>query len=476
LDRCNESWFGWSVSSEESGSSGDVPTIVVFVIIETAFFPNPAGRATNRMSKFRRFGWLCLLAIIVPSLGWWYAAPRAAQALTVPLSWVGLSTTNSDVPTLSLGLESAGSIELAPPIDGSLPLPLEMHGLNVEVQSGPAMYSLCQVMQWAYDRSPEAKLIESEVDAVTRGIDPKDPDACCSARLVRNVLREVALARRYDDATHAAVAYHKLLAATEAVEFARQAIAVHDKLIAMADEAERLEIPDGNPLKLRQKKLDLVQLKTEQTFNTLKLRQELSRLTGRSEAEVATAVMTDVLPGQAPAIVAGEAVATAITQRRDLRAVQVLCRELRSCNVDAARLLMGMVSPGIGLSLAAASKGGLFECLKDDKSDDDLNARRRQCSQMRESLEVVIRNETLQAVLDVRSAGARLKLIDEQIQLASSRLDEVRGMLKLETVTPGSDFVVELELFELRGDRLAMQKTLALAIDDIEHAKSTPIH
>ena len=136
------------------------------------------------MSKFRRFGWLCLLAIIVPSLGWWYAAPRAAQALTVPLSWVGLSTTNSDVHTLSLGLESAGSIELAPPIDDSLPLPLplEMHGLSVEVSSGPAMYSLCQVMQWAYDRSPEAKLIESEVDAVTRGIDPKAPDACCSAR------------------------------------------------------------------------------------------------------------------------------------------------------------------------------------------------------------------------------------------------------------------------------------------------------
>ncbi len=455
-----------------------MPTIVVFVINGTTVIPNPAGRVAIRMRKFLRFGWLCLLAIIVPSLGWWYASPRAAQALTVPLSWVGLSTTNSDVETMSLGLEPAGSIELAPLIDTSLPLPLpmEVYGPIVEVQSGPAMYSLNQVMQWAYDRSPEAKLIESEVDAVMRGIDTKDPDACCSARLIRNVLREVALARRYDDATHAAVAYHKLLAATEAVELSRQAIAVHDKLIAMADEAERLEIPDGNPLKLRQTRLDLVELKTEQTFNTLKLRQELSRLTGRSEAEVATAVMTDVLPVQAPAIVAGEAVATAITQRRDLRAVQVLCRELRSCNVDAARLLMGIVSPGVGLSLAAASKGGLFQCLKDDKSDDDLNARRRQCSQMRESLEVVIRNETLQAVLDVRSAGARLKLIDEQIQLASSRLDEIRGLLKLEEATPGSDFVVELELFELRGDRLAMQKTLALAIDDLEHAKSSPIH
>src|SRR5690606_13201903 len=108
--------------------------------------------------------------------------------------------------------------------------------------AAPAMYALNQVMQWAYDRSPEARLIEAEMEAVTRNIDPKDPDQCCSARLVRNVLREVALARRYDDATHAAVAYHKLIAATQAVVFAGEAITTSDQLIAMADEAVRLEL------------------------------------------------------------------------------------------------------------------------------------------------------------------------------------------------------------------------------------------
>ncbi|EMI45502.1 hypothetical protein [Rhodopirellula sp. SWK7] len=433
------------------------------------------------MSKYRRFGLLCLLAMVVPSLGWRYLSPPAAQALGVPLSWVGLSGDGgeSDMMSLDLG-HSVETLDLAVPHAEVLPSSVEVlgssigHGVVGEVVSGPAMYTQSQVMKWAYDRSPEAALIEAEVNAVIRGIDPKDPDACCSARLIRNVLREVALARRYDDATHAAVAYHKLIAATEAVAVAEQAIGTADRLISMADQAERLEIPDGDPLKLRQARFDLVALKTEQSFNALKLRQELSRLTGRAEAEVATAVMMDPLPVEARPIVAGEVVATALVQRRDLRAVQVLCRELRSCNIDAARLLMGLVSPGVGMSLATASKG-LFQCLKEDRSDDDLNARRRQCSQLCQSLEVVIRNETLQAVLDIRSAAARLKIVDQQLQLAKQRLDETRGRIKIDEETPGTDLALELEIFEIRGNRISLQKDLVLALDDLDHATSAPV-
>ncbi|MCM2369245.1 hypothetical protein [Aporhodopirellula aestuarii] len=427
------------------------------------------------MSKYRRFGLLCLIAVVVPSLGWRYLSPPAAQALGVPLSWVGLSddAVAGDMMSLDHG-HSVGTFELAHPQVELNSSAVQVNGPNGQPIAGPAIYTQEQVMRWAYDRSPEAGLIETEVEAVLRGIDPKDPDACCSARLIRNVLREVALARRYDDATHAAVAYHKLIAASQAVAVAEQAIATADKLISMADQAERLEIPDGDPLKLRQTRLNLLSMKSEQSFNTLKLRQELSRLTGRSEAEVATAIMTDSLPNEAPSIIAGEAVSIALVQRRDLRAVQVLCRELRSCNVDAARLLMGIVSPGVGLSLATATKG-LFQCLKDDKSDDDLNARRRQCSQLCRSLEVVIRNETLQAVLDVRSAAARLRLVDEQLQLARQRLEETRGRIRIDEEVPGSDLVLELEISEFTGKRLTLQKELILAIDDLEHAKSTPV-
>ncbi|EMI53731.1 hypothetical protein [Rhodopirellula sallentina] len=436
------------------------------------------------MSKYRRYGLLFLLAIVIPSLGWRYLSPNTAQALGVPLSWVGLSdaAVASDSTSLDFG-DSVETLSLDGEVVETLPVPagadgsfaISESGMTVEhAVASPAMYTQNQVMRWAYDRSPEAALIEAEVDAVLRGIDPKDPDACCSARLIRNVLREVALARRYDDATHAVVAYHKLIAATQAVEIAEQAIQTADQLISMADQAERLELPDGDPIHLRQTRLDLVTIKTEQSFNTLKLRQELSRLTGREEAEVAHAIMMDALPVDAPTIIAGEAVAVALVQRRDLRAVQVLCRELRSCNVDAARLLMGIVSPGVGLSLATASKG-LFQCLKEDRSDDDLHARRRQCSQLCRSLEVVIRNETLQAVLDVRSAAARLKLVDQQIDLAHQRLEEARGRIEIDEETPGTDLALELEIFEYQAKRIALQKDLALALDDLDHARSMPI-
>lgn len=432
------------------------------------------------MSKSRRFGLLCIVAILAPSLGWCCLSPRAAQALGAPLAWVGLSNQTGFAQDEVIAIEPVDPGEamhlqdsLGAPVLGSgevLSTDPVMENPNVS----PAMYSLHQVMQWAYDRSPEAKLIEAEMNAVMRNIDPKDPDQCCSARLVRNVLREVALARRHDDATHAAVAYHKLVAATQAVALANEAIATADQLISMADQADRLELSDGNPLKLRQTRLDTVSLKSKQSFNTLKLRQELSRLTGRSETEVSTAIMTDGLPVDPPAIIAGQAVMMAHAQRHDRRAVQTLCRELRSCNVDAARLLMGIVNPGVGLTLATATKK-LFQCFKEDRSDDDLNARRRQCAQLKNSLEVIIRNETLQAVLDVRSAAARLKLIDEQLQLASQRLDDAQGKIQIEEESPGSDLLIQLEISELRGKRLAIQKELALATDDLEHAKNTPI-
>ncbi len=426
------------------------------------------------MIPYRRFGLSLLLATLAPGTVCWYASPHAAQALGVPLAWArgdhdahGESvpslgddiTIDSLAPTVPSPAYVEDLVDLAGPTDLA----------ETSTETLLPAYTAADVGQWAYDHSPAARSIDSEANAVMRGIDTNDSDACCAARLVQNVLREVALARRSESATQAKTTYHKLVAATLAVEVADEAIAAQDKLISLADEAERLDIPDANPLKLRQARFDLLDVKTEQSFNALKLRQELSRLTGRNEAEVATAVMVDALPTDAIAIGAGEAVATALVQRHDLRAVRVLCRDLNRCNLDAARLLMGTLSPGTGLSLAKAAMG-ILKCFKDDNTDNDLNARRCQCGELQRSLEDVIRNETLQAVLDVRSAEARLQLVDEQLQLATERLDEARGKIQIDAANPGSDLLVELEIYQLRGNRLARQKDLALAIDNFHHA------
>jgi hypothetical protein len=184
--------------------------------------------------------------------------------------------------------------------------------------------------------------------------------------------------------------------------------------------------------------------------------------------------MIDSLSIIAPDLVAGLAVETALAQRHDLNAVKVLCRDLRGCNLDAARLLMGIVNPGVGLSIATAAKG-LFSCLKEDRSDNDLNARKRQCQQLDESLSVIIRNETLQAVLDVRAAGARLKLIDQQIEIARERLEQTRGAIRIDEAAPGSDLLIKLKIAELVGERIGIQKDLSLAIDDLDHARSMPL-
>lgn len=428
--------------------------------------------SANHTKSYRRFG-LTILATALPlGMVGWCASPHAAQALGMPLAWANRipdadeSVISSDDDARlfrSRHLSDLNAAENSAIIESTL-LPM----------SGPLSFAITytfhDVTQWAYDHSPAAALIESEAAAIVRGIDTSDDNGCCAARLIQDVLQEVALARRSDSANEAAIVFHQLVAATQAVIYAEEAIAVQDKLIALAAEAERLDIQDANPLKLRQTRLDLVDAKTEQSFNGLKLRQELSRLTGRSEAEVASAEMGESLPTEAPSIVAADAVATALSQRHDLRAVQILCRDLRRCNLDAARLLMGTISPGVGLSLATAATG-ILKCLKEDNTDNDFNARRCQCQSLQNSLKDVIRNETLQAVLDVRSAGARLKLVDEQLLLASARLDDTRGKVQLDVVTPGSDYIVELEIHQLRGDQLALQKDLAVAIDNLNHAQ-----
>lgn len=448
--------------------------------------------STNHMIPYRRFGLAFVVTILAPTVACWYASPHAAQALGVPLAWGGVVSDADAVAFTTLGSNDAPGGDDAPGIHDTLGIhdvahaigssslsPLEPTDLvemprrrDRSVAASPIAsmtYTYDDITRWASDHSPGANLIESESAAVTRRINTNDPEGCRAARLVQNVLRELALARRSDSVRQAAVTYHKLIAATNAVNMANDAIAVQDKLIAFATEAERLDLTDANPLKLRQTRLDLVDLKTEQSFGALKLRQELSRLTGRSEAEVAAATMSDTLPDHAPSIGAGEAVATALIQRHDLRAIQILCRDLNRDTLDAGRLLMGTLHPGVGLSLATAATG-ILTCFQEDTSDNDLHARRCQCQRLQESLRAVIRNETLQAVLDVRSAGARLQLVDEQLQLAAERLDETRGRIRIDEATPGSDLVVELEIYQLRGDRLARQMDLAVAIDDFNHA------
>ncbi|TWU02072.1 hypothetical protein [Neorhodopirellula pilleata] len=405
------------------------------------------------MNRRKRIVFVTLLVTAMPGVMVWLAKSRAAESSI--RRWL---PSEVSLAGIALGTE----------------LVEESSDDQVFVDSA-VRYTVSDVRRWAYARSPEAGLIEAEIKAVMRGVDPKDPESCCSAMLIRDVLTEVALARRADDATHAAVAYHKLIAAIAASRHVDNAIRWQDELIEIAEEAERLDLPDGDPLKLRQSRLELLDLKSQQRFAELKLRQELSRLTGRDEAEVARAVMVDPLPTTASSIVAGLAVETAFAQRHDLRAVTILAARLNACNLDAARLLMGIVSPGVGLSLAAASKG-LFSCLKEDRSDDDLHDRRRQANNLVESLRHVIRNETLQAVLDVRAASARLTLIDEQIAIAEDRLNRTEGEMKLDDSPPGSDLLIQLQIAELNGKRVGIMKDLALAQDDLDHAQSKPLN
>jgi hypothetical protein len=139
---------------------------------------------------------------------------------------------------------------------------------------------------------------------------------------------------------------------------------------------------------------------------------------------------------------------------------------MRSCNLASARQLIAGLSPGAGFAIASATGKKLFACLSPDTNTSDLNCRRQQCSLLRESLSEVIRNETLQAVLDVRLANARLELIEQQLQWADERLAETKAAIELDQKSVGSDDLIRLELERLRGDQLARQLDVSLAITE----------
>nr|WP_255712976.1 hypothetical protein [Rhodopirellula sp. JC740] len=329
-------------------------------------------------------------------------------------------------------------------------------------------YTRYQVMQWAYQNSPEANMIDQEIRSVSCGVDCDDEDAMCQLRLIKSVLAEIALGRRADDAAEAAKAYDRLIAAQDGIEIAGEGLRVQDRLIDLANEADRLGVPDGDVLQLQQAKLVWQDMQLQQNFATRKLRQELARRTGRPEAEVAIALIHEPLQTleSIGSVDAGLSVATALENRNDLKAVKKLCAGMRTCNVSSARQLMGAINPGVGLAIASAGAKGLLSCLHPDTSGRDLNCRRQQCSLLRESLSGVVRNETLQAVLDVRLAQSRLELIDQQLLWAQERLQEKQAAIDLDQQPVGSDDLIRLEMQRVRGDQLARRLDLSLAITE----------
>ncbi|MEM9367935.1 MAG: hypothetical protein AAGD07_18230 [Planctomycetota bacterium] len=405
---------------------------------------------------------LALLTLIV---GVALATPLELRS---PIEWRSVVAADAE-PTMGLELP-------IPAVDD--PTLSSSHSDNIAPHV--VTYQRAQVMWWAYAASADGALLESEADAVVRNIDPKDEDACCSARLSQKVLRKLALGRRMEDAYSAAQRYDQLVASIEATPIIETAMRLQDQLMKMAEQAERLEIPDGDLLQLRQQHWDLVDQAAQQKYAGAKARQDLARLTDRPESEVAVAVLVDPLPRMIPnhdgnGVSAAAAVERALSQRYDLHAAYELCRGLRRCNLPAARQLIGILSPGAGLSFGTVVTGKLLSCLKDDHSDDDLAARKRQCYQLQESLRSAIRNETLQAVLDLRLASERLRVIEQQLGLAEERASLAAGRVKLDRATPGSDLLLDLEVTALMGNQLERQLRLAITIHELHESEGRPL-
>ncbi|WP_164102146.1 TolC family protein [Candidatus Laterigemmans baculatus] len=338
-------------------------------------------------------------------------------------------------------------------------------------------WSADQVGQMASAHAPAARVFESERRAIACGIDRDDPAVCAQVALVQSIYASLAAHERNNAAAEALTAYWQIVAVNRQLQTLDQAAPLLDSLEELAETAERLELPSGvregargeDRDGLAERRLELEDRWFEADFARQRLRNQLAALLGTSPTRARTATLSDPLSDFLPA--ADETspwdvereIAVALANRSDLEALETLCRCTTAESLPAARELLGTLSPGVGLALAAAPSGGrLLAVLHAPRpSPADLACRRTQCRELVERRREQIRFEVRDAVLEIEAATARADVARRRLALAQEAASRAARATELDQQPPGSETTAELKVLERRGE--LVEKQLAIA-------------
>jgi hypothetical protein len=330
------------------------------------------------------------------------------------------------------------------------------------IASSP-LWSADRVQQWAVDRSPAAQVLDSERAAAGTTIDRDDPKQCAQAHLKQQVLADFARHERNRAAADALEVYCRIVGLARQRQFLVEATAVIDRLIAMADEADLLDIGKEDPNDLRRNRLGVEDKILQLDSGVAKLRIQLAQLTGQSIDSASQAILITPMLIDSTVPLAEDAVAVALSRRADLRALQTLSQRLDANTLPAARDLLAAQNPGLGMVTKFATRMAL-PCLSGpDLSNNDLRLRRQQCYQLAEARSEQIEFEVRRGLVDLSSARGRGELAGLRSHLASQSIEQRSTAIELDRAPPGSDLLVTLEMLTAQGDQTQNQIDEAVA-------------
>lgn len=322
-----------------------------------------------------------------------------------------------------------------------------------------------QVRRWAVQNSSAANLLDAERRALGCQVDRRDRKKCAQIGLWQAVLREVAIEERNKSGGEALTVYYQIIGLETQLFLLQQADQEFDNLLKLADQAAALAIPGGDSNELSRQQLEIQDKMVQAQFGMRKLRLHLAQLTGQPESVTEVVVLAGPLDLTRIEIDAGAAVAEAIANRGALRAIRTLCRHMNEDTLPSARQMLAALQPGIGLSVANSAK-----CLSDklrslcgicSEDEDDLSARRRQCRQLERNTEATIREQVLQAHLNVDQAVNRRHLADQTATLSQRAVDERTMAVDLDQAPVGSDRLEKLS--SLKADGESIQRLVDIA-------------
>lgn len=325
-----------------------------------------------------------------------------------------------------------------------------------------------QVRDWAAAESPAANLLEAEWRAVGSLFDRNDMVECTQARLIQSVLRPLAAHQRNLSAAEALRVYYRIVGIEQQRTVLSPAIETLDGLIDLADRAEELELPDGNPNALRRRQLELQSQDIEARFGIKQLRVQLAELTGRPRSEALTAELVDPLVVPSSLQEPSDAVRDALSNRQDLRAIETLCRQINSNTLPAVRQLFAGLQPGLGMA-AASTSGGKFSLLSLHASQPDvgdLACRRQQCYLLQERRRSQVESEVYVAAFDLAGLVERIELARQRAELAETAFRESERAVELDQMPLGTDRQRQLEWLEIRGEYV--QRLMDTVLADVQ--------
>lgn len=374
-------------------------------------------------------------------------------------------------------VEELNAPELGLVVTPSVPLILSENSWLIDHQE---VWTIHEVAMWASAHSTAANLFVSERRALSNGLDHDDEKRSAQVGLSQAILRALGRHDRHESAAEAAKLPLRINGLQEQIRLLNQARSAVGDLTSLAKKAEELELADGDPLQFLQQSLALDDQTTQASFGIRKLRRDLARRTGKPRELADSATLSNQLdqwsnPNPADWLPAGPddidtAIAIAFANRADLEAVETLCRCMSIDSLPAARSMMAVLQPGLGLATSGGSKLAALHDLnllhglgEKELLERELACRRAQCRSLQQSARDAIEDQIGIASLDILEARQRLSIAIAAQSLAQTQLVTQISAVEIEKAAPGSDRTTELELLKRKGVTVERQVDLATA-------------